>query len=146
MDVLEDSPLLAEEVERDREEGAAEEIPQQAVVDGTRTEHPLGTKGTPENGSGEGSVRTGTREVILLLRGTNTGNLRHLIVEDSCTHETGDKGSKHLAAECDPRGDVDVVGKFEILSEVDDMCGCDISISLEKVHSVGITRKPESAK
>ena len=50
--VPENLPRPAKKVERNREEGANEETPQEAVVDGTRTEHLLGPKGTPEDGRG----------------------------------------------------------------------------------------------
>ena len=53
MEVSEDLPLPAKEVERNREEGANEETPQETIVDGTSTEHLLGPKGTPQDGSGE---------------------------------------------------------------------------------------------
>jgi len=43
VEVPENLPLLAEEVEWNWEEGAGEEKPQKTIVDGTRTEHPLGS-------------------------------------------------------------------------------------------------------
>ena len=119
MEVLESLPLLAEEVERNREEGTNEETPQEAIVDCASTEHLLGSEGTPEDGSREESVDTGASEVVLLLGCTNIGDLRHLIVEDGRTDKSGNEGSEHLAVEGDPRRDVDVMGELEILSEME---------------------------
>ena len=146
MEVSEDLPLPAEEVERNREKGTGEEIPQEAVVDGTSTEHLLGPKGTPEDRSGEGGIRAGAGEVVLLPRCANIGYLRHLIVEDSRTHETGNKGGEHLTIKSDPGWNVDIMGELEILGEVEGVRGRDVSVGLEKVHGIGITGKPETTK
>jgi len=121
MEVLENLPLLAEVVKRNREESTDEETPQKSVIDGTRTEHLLGPKGTPEDGSGEECVDTRAGKVILLARCADVGDLRHLVVEDSRADEGGNKGSEHLAIEGDPRWNVDVMGEFEILGEVKGM-------------------------
>ena len=146
MEVPEDLPLLAEVVERNREEGTDEETPQEGVVDGTNTEHFLGSKSTPENGSSEESIESGTGEMVLLPRCANIGYLRHLIVEDSRAHETGNKGSEHLAIESDPRWNVDVMGELEILGEVEGMRGGDVSVGLEVVHGGSIAGKPETTE
>ena len=140
MEVPENLPLPAKEVERNwGEEGTIEETPQEIVVDGTGTEHLLGPKGTPQDGSGEENVETGTGEVVLLLRCANIVDLRHLIVEDSCADESGNKGSERLAAERDPRWNVGIMGEFEILGEVEGVLGCDGSVGLEVVHGGGVT-------
>ena len=47
MEVGEDLELLAEEVEGDGQDSAQRETPQEAIVDGTRTEHLLGAGSTP---------------------------------------------------------------------------------------------------
>ena len=87
VEVLENIPLLAKEVERNREEGTNEETPHETVVDGTSTEHFLGSKGTPEDGSGKGGVDTRASEMVFLVNRANIGDLRHLIIEDSCADE-----------------------------------------------------------
>ena len=110
MEVSEDLPLLAEEIERNREEGANEKKPQKTVVDGSGTEHLLGSKGAPGDGSCEGGIDRRTSEAILLLGCANTGDLLHLVVESSRAHERGNKRGEDLAAERDPRWNVDVVG------------------------------------
>ena len=119
MEVPENLPLLAKEVERNREEGTNKEKPQEAVVDSAMTEHLLGSKGTPEDGGGEGTVDDRTGEVVLLAGCTNTGDLRHLVVEDRCADESGNEGCEHLAVEGDPGRNVDIMSKFEVLSEVE---------------------------
>ena len=146
MEVPENLPLLAEEVERNREKGADEETPQETIVGGTRTEHLLGPKGTPKNGSGEESVGIRTGETVLLPRCANIGYLRHLIVEDSRAHKTGNKGSEHLTAECDPRWNMGVMGELEILREVEGVHGRDVSVGLEKIHGIGVTGEPETTE
>ena len=146
MEVLENLPLLAEEVERNWEEGTDEETPQEVVVDGTDTEHFFGSKSTPENGSGEESVGTRTGEMVLLVRCANIGDLRHLIVEDSRAYESRNKGSEHLAVEGDPRWNMDIVSELEILGEVEGLRGGDKSVGLEVVHGGGIAGEPEATK
>ena len=84
--------------------------------------------------------------MVLLLRSANIGYLLHLIVEDSRAHETGNKGSEHLAVEGDPRWNVNVMGKLEILGEVECVRGRDVSVGLEKVHGIGITGEPETTE
>ena len=59
--------FLAKEVEGNGQDGTDEETPQEAVVDGTVTEHLLRTESTPKNGSGEKCVVSGASEMILLL-------------------------------------------------------------------------------
>ena len=39
-----------------------------------------------------------------------------------------------------------VVGKFEILREVESMRGCDVSVRLEVVHRSGVTGEPETTE
>jgi len=146
MEVPEDLPLPTEEVERNREKGTSEEIPQETVVDGTSSKHLLGPKGTPEDRSGESDINPGASEVVLLRRCTNIGYLCHLIVEDSRAHETGNKGSEHLAIEGDPRWDMGVMGELEILREVEGVHGRDVSVGLEKIHGIGITGEPETTE
>jgi hypothetical protein len=51
VEVGENLELLAEEVEGDGQDSTQRETPQEAIVDGTRTEHLLGTESTPEDGS-----------------------------------------------------------------------------------------------
>ena len=142
MEVLENLPLPAKEVERKREDGANEEPPQETVVDGTSTEHLLRPKGTPDDGSGEESVDIGTGEVVLLLRCANIGDLRHLIVEGSCANESGNERSEHLAAESDPWWNVGVMGELEVLGEVEGVQGGDVSVDLEVVYGGGVTGAP----
>ena len=146
MEVLENLPLPAKEVERKREEEANEEPPQETVVDGTSAEHLLWPKGTPDDGSGEEIVGRGAGEVILLLRCANIGDLRHLIVEGSCADESGNKRGEHLAAERDPRWNVDVMGEFETLGVVEGARDSDVSVDLEVVHGGGVTGKPETTE
>jgi len=88
MEVLQNPPLLAKEVERNREEGASEETPQDTVVDSISTEHLLWPKGTPQDRTGEESVNTEAGEVVLLRRCANIGDLRHLIVEGGRADES----------------------------------------------------------
>ena len=146
MEVLEDLPLPAEEMERNWKEGTSKEVPQETAVDGVDTKHSLGPEGTPEDRSGEGSVRTRTSEVVFLLGRANVGNLRHLVVEDSRTNETGNKSSEHLAVERDPRWNVCIMGQLEILGEVEGVRGRDVSVGLEKVHGIGVTGEPETTE
>ena len=69
MQVLENLPLLAKEMERNWKDRANEEKPQETVVQSASAEHPLGPEGSPEDGSGEGGVdiRAGELEVIVLI-------------------------------------------------------------------------------
>jgi len=110
MEVPENLPLLTEEVKRNREEGTSEETPQEAVVGGSGAEHLLGPEGAPGDGGREGGVDRGTSETVLLFGCANTGDLLHLVVESSRANESGNKRSVHLAAEGDPRWNVDVMG------------------------------------
>ena len=146
MEVPENLPPPAEEVERDREEGTSEEKPQETAVHGAGTEHLLGSKSTPDDCSGEGSVNTGAGEVIPLLRRANIRDLRHLVVEDSRADETGNKSSEHLGAEGDPRRNVNVVSELEILGKVEGVRGGNVSIGLEIHHRVGVTGEPETTE
>ena len=142
MEVLENLPLPAEEVEWNRKESTDEETPQEAIVDGPSAEHLLGSKGAPEDGSGEKSVDPRAGEMILLVRRANIGDLRHLVIEDGCADKSGNKGGEHLAVEGDPRWYVDVMSEFEVLGEVESVRGGDVSVGLEIVHGSGVTREP----
>ena len=146
VEVLENLPLLAEEVERNRDEGANRETPQETIVDGTSTEHLLGSKGTPEDGGGEECVNAGTGEVVLLLRCANIGDLRHLVVEDSRADKSGNECGKHLAVEGDPRWNMDVMGELEVLGKVEGVRGGNVSVGLEVVHGGGVTWEPETTE
>ena len=88
MEVLENLPLPAEEVERHREESADEETPQESVVDGASAEHLLGPKGSPEDGRGKEDVGTRTSELVLLVNRANIGDPRHQVVENSRADES----------------------------------------------------------
>ena len=146
MEVSENFPLPTQEVERNREDGTDQETPQEAVVHCTSTEHPLGSKGTPEDGSGKVIVDSWTSEMILLVNRANIGNLRHLVVENGGADESGNEGGEHLAVEGYPRWNVDVMGKFHILCEVEGVRGCDISIGFEVEYRSSVTGEPESAE
>jgi len=98
MEVPENHPLPSEKVEGNREESTREETPQEPVVGCTGTEHLLGSKGTPEDGSGEELVDVRTSKFILLVWCANVRDLRHLVVEDSRGDEGGNDGSERLAA------------------------------------------------
>ena len=143
---MESLPPPTEKVERNREEGTGEEAPQEAIVDRTSPEHLLGSKRTPEDGSGKGSVDTGTREVILLTNRANIGDLGHLVVKDGRTDESRNEGGEHLAAEGDPRWNVGVMGEFEILGEVKGVRSGDKTVALEIEHPDGVPREPETAE
>jgi len=128
MEVPENLPLPAEEVERNWEEGAGEEKPQKPIIDGTSTKHPLGSQGSPEDNRGEASVGIRASEVIFLSGCANTGDLRHLVVEDGCGNEAGNEGGEHLGIESYPRWNVGIMGELEILREVERVrCG-DVSV------------------
>ena len=146
MEVGEDLELLAKEVEGNGQDSAQRETPQEAIVDGTRTEHLFRTKSTPEDGSSEKYVVFGTSKVILLRGQADVGDLCHLVVENGRADEGGDKSCPHLAVEGDPWSDVNVVGELEILSEVESVRGRDVSIRLEVVHSSGVTGGPETTE
>ena len=146
MEVSENFPLPTQEVERNREDGTDQETPQEAVVHCTSTEHPLGSKGTPEDGSGKVIVDSWTSEMILLVNRANIGNLRHLVVENGGADESGNEGGEHLTIKRDPRRDVDVVGEFEILGEVEGVRGGNESVRLEIVHGCGVTGEPETTE
>ena len=146
MEVGKNLELLAEEVEGDGQESAQRETPQEAIVDGTRTEHLFRTESTPEDGSGERRVDHGTGEMILLRGQADVRDLGHLVIEDGRADEGGDECCPHLAVEGDPRGDVHVVREFETLSKLKSLRGCDVSIRLEVVHSGGTTREPETTE
>ena len=146
MEVPEDLPLPAEEVEQDWEDGAGEETPQETVVDCADAEHLLGSKGTPEDGSRKGRVDTGASKVVLLTNFANIGNVRHLVVEDGRADESGNEGSEHLAVEGNPRRDMGIVSEFEILGEVESVRGRDVSVALEVEHGGGVTGEPETTE
>jgi hypothetical protein len=144
--VGEDLELLSEEAEGDGQDSTQRETPQEAIVDGTRTEHLFRTESTPEDGSREKCVVPGTSEVILLRGQADVGDLRHLVIENGHADESGDEGYPHLAVEGDPWSDVHVVGELEILSEEESARGRDESVSLEVAHSGGVTREPETTE
>jgi len=146
VEVLESLPLPGEEVEWNRDEGAKRETPQETVVDGTSTKHPLRSEGTPEDGGSEERVNTRADEVVLLLRCANIGDLRHLVIEDSSTDKSGNESGKHLAVEGDPRWNMDVMSKLEILGEVKGVRGGDVSIGLKIVHGGRVTWEPETTE
>ena len=146
VEVLENLPLPAKEIERNREEGTNGETPQETVVDGTRAKHPLWSKGTPKDGRGEESADTGAGEVVLLIRCTNIGDLRHLVVEDTRADESRNKGGEHLAVEGNPRWNVDVMSEFEVLGETESVCGGDMSVKFEVHQGGGVTGEPETAE
>jgi hypothetical protein len=70
----------------------------------------------------------------------------YLVAENGGAEEGGDESCPHLAVEGDPRGDVHVVRELEILSKLESMRGRDGSVSLEVVHSGGISREPETTE
>ena len=146
MKVGENLGLLAEEVERDGQDGAQRETPQQPIVDGARTEHLFGTESTPEDGSREKRVGFGTSEVILLRGQADVGDLGHLVIENGRGDESGDESCPHLAVEGGPWSDVHVVGELEILSEGESLRGRDVSVNLEVVYSSGVTGEPETTE
>ena len=146
VDVGENLELLAKEVEGDGQNSADGETPQKAIVDGTRTEHPLGTKSTPKDRSGEESVVSGASEVILLRWQADVGDLSHLIVEDGRANECGDESRPNLTVESDPWSDVHVVGELKILSETKSVRGRYESIRLEEVHGSGVSGEPETTE
>lgn len=145
VEVLKGLDVLAEEVEWYWQEGANEETPQEDVVDGTGAVHFLGTEGTPKDGSGEEGVNPGTGEPILLVGSANIRDA-HLVVEDRCANKGRYERRNHLAIKRDPRRDVDIMGEFEILSEVKGMRSGDVSVRLEVVHGSGVTREPETSE
>ena len=146
VDVGENPELLAKEVEGERQNSANGETPHKAIVDGTRTEHLLGTKSAPKDRSGEESVVSGASEVIPLRWQADVGNLGHLIVENGRANEGGDESRPNLTVEGDPWSDVHVVGELKILSEVESVRGRDVSIRLEVVHGSGIPGEPETTE
>ena len=146
VEVSENLPLLAQEVERDREDDADGETPQQTVVHCTGAEHHLWSKGAPEDGSGKVIVDGRTGKVVLLINRTYTGDLRHLVIEDGGTDESGDEGGEHLAVEGDPRWNVDVMGEFHILREVEGVRGGDVPVGFEVEYRSGVTGEPEPAE
>jgi len=146
VEVGENLELLAEEVEGDGQDSTNEETPQEAVVDGSGTEHLLGAESTPKDGSGEECVVSRAGEVILLLGQADVGDLGHLVVENCRTDKGGDECRPHLAVEGDPRGDVHVMGELEILSEVKCVRGCNVSVRLEVVHGGSVSGEPETTK
>ena len=146
MEVGENPELLAEEVEGNGKESTQRETPQEAIVDGTRTEHFSRTESTPEDRSGEKRVGVGTSEVILLRGQADVGDLGHLVVEYGRGDESGDESCPHLAAKGDPRGDVHVVCELEILSEGESLRGRDESVNPEVDYSSGVTGEPETTE
>jgi hypothetical protein len=141
VEVGENLELLAEEVERNGQDSTQRETPQEAIVDGTRTEHHLWTKNTPGDGSRvKCEVRGATEETIA------PADRSHLVVENGRADEGGDEGCPHLAVEGYPWSDVHIVGELETLSEVEGMRGRDVSVTLEVVHSGGVSREPEATK
>ena len=146
MEVQENPPLPAEEVEWNREESTNEETPQQFVVNGTNTKHLLRPKGTPEDRSSEEDVGTRTSKVVLLVWCAKVGDCCYYTVEGNCAGESGNKGSKYLAVEGDPRWNMGVMSKFEILGKVEGTGGSGGPIALEIEHCSGISWKPEATK
>ena len=84
--------------------------------------------------------------MILLAGRTNTGNLRHLVVEDRCTDESGDKGSENLAIEGDPRWNVGVMSEFKVLGELEGVGGGNVSVDSEVDHGSDVTGEREAAE
>ena len=119
MEVPEYFPLLAEEVERNRQDGTDEETPQETVVDGISAKHLPSSEGTPKDGGGKESVDIWAGEVVLLASGANIRDLLHLVVEDARTDEGRNEGSEHLGVEGDPGWYMNVMSEFEILGEVE---------------------------
>ena len=146
MEIGEDPELLAKEVEGNREYSAQRETPQEAIVDGTRTEHLFLTESTPWDGSGEKYVVSRRSKVVLLRGQAYVRDLGHLVIENCRADESRDESCPYLAVEGDPRSDVRVVGEHEILSKVERVRGRDVSVSLEVVHSGGVTREPETTE
>ena len=146
VEVVENLILLAKEVEGNGQDSPDEETIQETVVDGSGTEHLLGAESTPKDGSGEERVVSRASEVILLLGQTDVGDPGHLVVENGRADEGRDESRPHLAVEGDPRGDVHVVGEFEILCEMKSVRGGDVSVRLEVVHSGGVAGEPETTE
>lgn len=138
--------LIAKEVEGDGQKSTDEETPQKTIIDGTGTEHPLGTKSTPKDGSGKESVVPGASEVVLLARQADVGDLSHLVVEDGRADEGGDKSRPYLAVEGDPWRDMYIVSEFEIRGEVKSVRGRDETVRLEEIHRGGITGEPKTTE
>ena len=146
VEVGEDLELLTEEVEGDGQDSTQRETPQEAIVDGARTEHLFRTESTPQDGSREKHVGAGAGEVVLLRGQADVGDLGHLVVENGQLPDVGNLRLHLRLHEGDPRRDVHVVGELEILSEVESLRGREISVSLEVVQSDSVTREPETAE
>lgn len=146
MEVGENPEPLAKVVKRDGQNSANGEAPQESIVDGARAEHFPWTESAPEDGGGEERVVPRAGKVILLAGQTDVGNLCHLVIEDRRADEGGDESRPHLAVECDPWSDVNIVGELEILSKVKCLRGRDVTVGLEIIHSSGVTGEPETAE
>jgi hypothetical protein len=84
---------------------------------------------------------------VILLRGqADVRDLGHLVIENGRADEGGNECCPHLAVEGDPRSDVHVVGELETLSEVESLRSREVPVSLEVVHSSGVTREPETTE
>ena len=113
------------------------EAEQHHVVSSTRSEQPLGTEGAPEDGRSEESVVSGASEAERRVLCANILE-RHLEVEDTSADKGEDQGGDDLTRERVPRGDLGVMGKLEVVGELQRLVARDITVGLEPNQGVGI--------
>jgi hypothetical protein len=146
MHVSQDWETLAAEIEDEWQDKSDQETPDKTVVNGTRSEHTLGTERTPQDGGSKECIYTWASEPILLMRITDVVDARHLEVETGDSDEGRYERSSDLSHEGCKRRDVGVMCQFEILGEVERVGGRDIAIRLEEVEGVGVAGEPETTK
>ena len=106
MHISQDWVTLAAKIEDERQDKPDQETPDKTVVNGTRSEHTLGTERTPQDGSGKERVYTWASEPILLMRITDHLDVREhpgLYTKLNCTR---DSSCDNLTEEHWPRRDL----------------------------------------
>jgi hypothetical protein len=146
VDVVHDLVLVAEQKEWDGEDGSSEETEKEVLVERSCTEHPLGTKGTPKDGSGEESVDTRAGESVLLGWRAHILDVCHLEIDDRDGHEGRNDSSNHLDPESNSGWNMRVMRKLKILRESNGMGSSHVAVTLEVVHGQSITREPQSSE
>lgn len=133
VDLAEEAVLLAAAVEpqRDGQEGAEGEAPDEGAVDCRGAEELAGADDAPEDGAVEVHAGNGAGEAVDGLGGADAADVCKHPVEDADLGDGGDEGGDDLDEEHDARRDLHVVAELEVGGELDALGGGDVAVGDE---------------
>ena len=119
--------------QRDGQDGADGEGPDQGPVGGAAAEELAGADDAPQDGAVEVHAGDGAGKAVDGLRGADARHVLEHPVEDGNLGEGADDGGDHLDAEEDPGWDFHVVTELEVGGELDTLCRRDVAVG-DKDH------------